>query len=106
VYGHQRIEEEMVLKSFLILNWSHETEDPMQLSEVDIQKRTDLLPAIMKSPGPFYQFSDGGLYQDTMQLEEQAYIDSLQGVSILEVSGRVDIPGLKQEIYRWLKSHG
>ena len=105
VYGSDRIEEEMELNAFLVLNWSHETEASMKLKEVDIYERQDLLPAIMKSPGPFYQFSDGALNQDSMQLEEQAYLDALEGVSILEVSGGVDIPLLKKELYQWIKSH-
>lgn len=105
IYGDDRIEDEMELKSFLVLNWSHESNEPLQLNTVNIRTRTDLLPAIMKSPGPFYQFADGSMYQDSMQLEEQAYIDALEGVTILEVSGGVDIPHLTQELYQWVKAH-
>jgi len=75
------------------------------LAEVNLDSRRDLLPAIMKSPGPFFQFSDGAMYQDTMQLETQAYIDTLQGVTILEASGRVDIPLLQEKLYQWSKTN-
>jgi HprK-related kinase B len=104
VYGADRIENEMELRAFLVLNWSHDTHSQMQLSEVDLDSRRDLLPAIMKSPGPFFQFSDGSLYQDSMQPEPQAYLDVLRGVTIFEASGRVDLPMLKQELYSRVKS--
>ena len=104
VYGEDRIEDEMELRVFLILNWSLDSRDPTQLARVELDSRRDLLPAIMKSPGPFFQFSDGSLYQDSMSLDEQAYIDALQGVTILEASGGVDIPQLQQELYQWLKA--
>lgn len=104
IYGDDRIEEAMELGAFVVLNWSHEAGAGVQINEVDIESRSDLLPAIMKSPGPFYQFIDGAMYQDSMQPDPQAYIDVLQGVTVLEVSGRVDIPKLQQDLYRWLKS--
>jgi len=104
VYGSARLSEEMKLDTFLVLNWSHDTDEPTQLKEVRIEDRRDLLPAIMKSPGPFFQFADGAMYQDSMQLEEQAYIDALRGVRILEASGKVDIPLLMKDLYQWIKS--
>lgn len=102
IYGNDRITEQVDLDAFLVLNWSHDSEEPTSLTEVILESRTDLLPAIMKSPGPFYQFADGGFYQDSMQLEEQAYLDALKGVTILEASGRVDIAGLEKQLYQWL----
>lgn len=104
VYGDNRIAEDMVLRAFLVLNWSHDTEDSMRLAEVDLESRRDLLPAIMKSPGPFYQLGDGTMYQDSMQPDVQTYVDTLQGVTILEASGKVDIPKLKQDLYQWVSS--
>jgi HprK-related kinase B len=102
IYGDDRIAEQVDLDAFLVLNWSHDSEEPTTLTEVSLESRTDLLPAIMKSPGPFYQFTDGSFYQDSMQLEEQAYLDTLQGVTILEASGRVDIAELEKQLYQWL----
>jgi len=104
VYGADRLSEEMKLDTFLVLNWSHDTDEPMRLKAVRFEDRRDLLPAIMKSPGPFFQFADGAMYQDSMQLEEQAYIDALHGVTILEASGKVDIPLLTKDLYQWIKS--
>jgi HprK-related kinase B len=102
IYGHDRIAERVQLDVFLVLNWSHDSEQPTSLTEVSLVSRRDLLPAIMKSPGPFYQFADGRFYQDSMQFEEQAYLDALLGVTILEASGRVDIATLEEQLYQWL----
>ena len=46
--------------------------------KVDLSERRDLLGAIMKSPGPFYQFADGSFFDDDMPFNEQAYLDTLQ----------------------------
>ncbi len=102
IYGKDRIAEQVELDVFLVLNWSHDSEEPTSLTQVVLESRTELLPAIMKSPGPFYQFAEGGFYQDSMQLEQQAYLDALQGVIILEASGRVDITELEKQLYQWL----
>lgn len=102
IYGYDRIRQEMDLEVFLVLNWSHDSEEETRLNKVDLNDRQDLLPAIMKSPGPFYQFSDGAFYQDSMQLELQEYIEMLNGVTILEACGSVDIQSLTKMIYQWL----
>ena len=103
IYGEDRIEEEMLLRGFLVLNWSHDSQQATRLDEVDIESRQDLLPAIIKSPGPFMQFKDGSMYQDSEQLDSQTYIETLRGVTILEASGRVDIPLLQKELAQWAR---
>jgi hypothetical protein len=75
----------------------------MRLKEVNLESRKDLLPAIMKSPGPFMQFSDGSMYRDSASLDSQTYIEALRGVTILEASGRVDIPLLQRELEQWAR---
>jgi HprK-related kinase B len=105
VYGDDRIADEMNLQAFLVLNWSHETEQKTQLTEVELAARPELLSAIMKSPGPFYQYKNGAMYRDSLPLEEQPYLKALQGVTILEASGRVDIPHLQQALYQWIKEN-
>lgn len=105
VYGQGRIAEAMDLRAFLVLNWSHASDESTRLEEVAIEARSDLLPAIMKSPGPFLQYRDGTLYGDSEHTDAGVYIDALQGVSILEASGRVDIPRLQRELYEWVKAN-
>jgi len=105
VYGEGRIEEEIQLCSFLVLNWSHDSQQETQLDVVDLESRVDLLPAIMKSPGPFMQFEDGVMYRDSRVLDQSPYIEALRGVTILEASGRVNIPLLQKKLYEWVSEH-
>lgn len=102
LYGADRVLQETRLDTFLVLNWSHDTTDNTRLEEVDLASRQELLPAIMKSPGPFYQLADGSLYQASMQADPGTYLDALQGVRILEASGRVDTDHLKDALYTWI----
>ena len=102
LYGAERVLQETRLDTFLVLNWSRDAPDEARLEEVDLATRQDLLPAIMKSPGPFYQLADGSLYQASMQADPQDYLDALQGVRILEACGRVDTELLKDKLYNWI----
>ena len=102
VYGDDRIAADMLLRCFLVLNWSHDSDQPTRLREVDLESRKELLPAIMKSPGPFMQYADGKMYHDSDPLDNRIYIETLRGVTILEASGRVDIPQLREKLYQWV----
>jgi HprK-related kinase B len=94
IYGAGRIVQEASLSAFLILNWQRDTDVPLQLAAVDLASRRDLLAAIMKSPGPFYQYADGSFFQDNTPFDEQVYLDALDGVRIYEARGRADFDGL------------
>jgi HprK-related kinase B len=90
LYGKDRIVSDAPLAAFLILNWRRDTAEKPVVEQVDLAKRRDLLGAIMKSPGPFYQYPDGSFYRDTTKLHEEAYLDALLGVRIYEARGGVD----------------
>jgi len=94
VYGAGRITEQAPLRAFLVLNWQRDSDTPLRVEQVDLARRRELLAAIMKSPGPFYQFTDGSFFTDTMALNEEAYLAALDGVAVYEASGRVDFDGL------------
>jgi len=96
VYGQGRIVERAPLKSFLVLNWNRDSDQPMRVERVDLGERRDLLSAIMKSPGPFYKFPDGRFFTDTMTLDEDAYLAALDGVGIYEAKGGVDFDALSR----------
>jgi HprK-related kinase B len=90
VYGTQRVTTEAELEAFVILNWQHDTTEKTAVTAVDINQRRELLMALMKSPGPFYQHTDGSFHSDTAEFDEQSYLDALNGVTIYEVTGKVD----------------
>jgi len=93
-YGPNSIVPKAPLSSFLVLNWQRGSDAPLRVSQVDLAARRDLLGAIMKSPGPFYQRADGSFQRDDEPFNEEAYLDSLLGVSVYEASGGVDFPAL------------
>ena len=90
VYGPGRIAMRSQLSGFLILNWKRDSDEEITLTKIDIRERRELLQALMKSPGPFYQYPDGRFFQDTTVLDEAPYLDVLSGVNIYEASGRID----------------
>jgi HprK-related kinase B len=92
-YGAGRINHLATLDCLLILNWQHNGQ-ACTVAAVDLNQRRDLLAAIMKSPGPFYQQANGEFQQDLQALDEQRYIDTLQTAAVFEVSGGVDFDGL------------
>ncbi|RLL51891.1 HprK-related kinase B [Mariprofundus sp. EBB-1] len=96
VYGESRFSAEPELAHFLILNWSHDSQVQTQVTEVNLAERSELLDAIMKSSGPFYQYADGSFYRDHTHLNRDAYICMLAGVHVYEVSGRVDFECVQQ----------
>jgi len=90
VYGPGRVVPEAPLGGYLVLNWDRDSDVALKVKPVTLGSRRDLLAAIMKSPGPFYQYPDGSFHRDDAVFDEQAYLDVLQGVAVYEVSGRVD----------------
>lgn len=97
VYGDGKIRTSAPLKHFLVLNWHRDQKTSPAIHQVNLSDRRDLLAAIMKSPGPFYQYADGSFYQDTMSFDEQAYLDQLDSVDIFEVTGGIDFDLLTEQ---------
>jgi HprK-related kinase B len=94
VYGPGRVVPEAPLGGYLVLNWRRDSDAALRVEPVTLENRRDLLAAIMKSPGPFYQYPDGSFHSDDAEFDEQAYLDALQGVAVHEVSGRIDFDAL------------
>lgn len=64
------------------------------IEEVDLAARPDLLAAIMKSAGPFYQFPDGSFLRDTAAPDPEGYLAALRNVRVQEVTGRLDFDAI------------
>ncbi|MQQ10199.1 HprK-related kinase B [Epibacterium sp. SM1979] len=96
IYGADRIQYSAPLTDFWVLNWQRGGAEPTQVTQVDLATRPDLLSAIMKSAGPFYQDQTGRFLQDSDPLDPAPYLAALSGVTISEVSGRVDFDALAQ----------
>ena len=96
VYGPGRIVEEAPLSAFLILDWQRDSDQALQVEQVDLATHRDLLGALMKSPGPFYQYPDGSFLQDTAGFDEAAYLQVLENVAVYVARGRIDFPALTE----------
>jgi len=96
LYGTDRIVQQAPLGAFLVLNWQRDSQQPLKLESVSLAERPELLAAIMKSPGPFYQYADGHFFQDDTAFDEAAYLHALTDIPVYEASGTIDFDGLAQ----------
>lgn len=96
IYGPNRIQYDAPLTDFWVLNWSRDSDAPTDVAEVDLTRRPDLLGAIVKSPGSFYQHPDGRFEPNGAMPVPEPYLSALRGVRVCEVSGRVDFDALAQ----------
>jgi HprK-related kinase B len=98
VYGPGRIAAEAPLAAFVVLNWQRADDREATLEPVELAERGDLLAAIMKSPGPFYQYSDGHFHADDTAFDDAAYLQALRGVPVFEVTGGIDFPRISARV--------
>ncbi|MES9945565.1 MAG: HprK-related kinase B [Candidatus Thiodiazotropha sp.] len=96
LYGRDRIDTStpVPLDAMVILNWSREESAPLKLTKIDIAQRSELLNAVMKSPGPFFQDSLGEFIRDDEALQPAPYLTLLKSVPIYEVTGKIDFAEL------------
>jgi HprK-related kinase B len=93
-YGPGRILQEVPLAAFLILDWQRDSERELEVEQVDLAVHRELLGALMKSPGPFYQYPDGTFLQDTAVFDESPYLDTLKDVAVYVARGRIDFSAM------------
>lgn len=96
IYGDQRMQNDSSLKAFIILNWQRNSDEAVSLSEIKLEERRDLLKAIMKSSGPFYQDQNANFQTDDIQFDENAYLSMLSGIKIYEAHGGINFIKLKE----------
>jgi len=90
IYGPNKIVNHAPLNAFLILNWKRESEAPCTIQEINIEEHVDLLKAVMKSPGPFYQDANADFISQDMHQDGLAYLNALKNVRIFEAHGKID----------------
>lgn len=91
LYGADRILASSPLMAVIILNWQHDSDQQTTIQTVDISTRRELLAAVKKAPGPFYQDASGEFLQDERVVNEEPYLALLQQSQVWELSGKVDI---------------
>jgi HprK-related kinase B len=98
IYGQHRLHYHTQLNIFIILNWSRDSQEETSLNAINIEQRVDALAAIMKSPGPFYQYDNGQFQTDNEEFDHQNYIDNLSGIEIYEATGLIDFKKMAELI--------
>ncbi|MCG7935905.1 MAG: HprK-related kinase B [Candidatus Thiodiazotropha taylori] len=98
LYGKGRIDTSTAvpLAGLIILNWHRDSDQPVSMKQVSISGREELLKAVMKSPGPFYQDRSGRFLQDEAPLASEPYLALLDRISVYEVSGGLDFAALTE----------
>ncbi len=91
------------LAALVILNWRRDSSEACRLQGVDPAERSELLEAVMKSSGPFYQQADGSFKGDSEALYASKYLDVLGQVAVYEVVGGVDFDALSQALISLLQ---
>ena len=89
-YGARRVVQEAPLAGLLVLNWTRDSTENTRIEPIDVKNRPDLLGAVMKSPGPFYQYADGRFFSDTTTLDPKPYIEALTEISAFEATGGIN----------------
>lgn len=89
-YGADSLCMSAPLHDLILLNWSHQSDQPCQIRKVDLAQEPQLLPGIMKSPGAFYQNAQGTFLDRPALPPEADYLQALGGLNIYEVTGRAD----------------
>lgn len=95
-FGPNRFHLTASMNRLCLLNWQWDAGD-MQAKEIDIQKRPDLLPALMKDTGVFYLPKQGMPKNHSLE----RYQETLQNCQVLELSGGIDFQEATKAIARW-----
>ncbi len=85
VYGEDRFVLRTSLDVIILLNWQRDSR-ALTAQRVDLQRRRDLLGAIMKQPGLFYRATAGV----REEFDEDCYLELLPVAAAFELSGGVN----------------
>lgn len=84
------------LEYLVILNWSALSTQATTLAQTTLSDSPHLIPALMKSPGPFYSDAQGVFLKNGIIPNPQDYVDLLGEIPVLELNGKVDFAIAKQ----------
>lgn len=95
IYGKHAMAAFTPLHHVILLNWSHSSNaESVSVREINLRHKPELVDAIAKSPGPFYQNAAGDFLHSASQPARSRYIDMLAPLKVWEVSGAVDFKQL------------
>ena len=88
-YGDNKVALTGTLNNLVLLDWSLDTSATTELTPVNIHETPHALEGLRKSPGPFFQTSEGQFPPEQSQ-PLSVYTDNLKGVQVWRLSGKVD----------------
>lgn len=96
IYGKQKLGHSCQLTQVILLNWQPGANNPVGMQLVNLEERPDLIKAIAKSPGSFYQNAQGEFLSEAIIPCNQQYQARLAPVNVWEVTGGADFEQLKE----------
>ncbi len=90
VYGDNKVHLDTKLDTVLLLNWDRNNPEKPQLKKINPADNIELISAIMKSPGPFFQNENNEFLMGPEIPALEKYLAVLNKVDVYEVHGGVD----------------
>lgn len=97
-------QSEAKLDYLVILNWQAQTDKATSLKQTNLQESPHLIPALMKSPGPFYCDANGHFLENGIIPDATSYQQRLGDIPVLELNGKVDFDAAKKLIFDTIQS--
>lgn len=99
-FGPDRYQLTARMLGLVVLNWHHD-EGECRVETVNLDQRHDLLPAFMKSPGLFFDTSDGARVPER---GPDDYLEILRDLPVMTVSGGIDFAVAADACVEWLSA--
>lgn len=100
-FGENKFKLSGKMDGLVLLNWSR-SRVPIEIREIHLHERRDLLPAFMKSVGLF--FYDPGESGGLKEPDEEAYLRVLGACTVFEITGGVDFEVAADACFEYLKT--
>lgn len=106
LYGPDKRQYSGQLAGLVLINWNPLSKEAARLEQIDLAARPDLLPAIQKSPGPFYQTADGNFLSTPTAPSGRNYLKAFENSPVFELSGGADFTSAAKQIERLMYWNG
>ena len=93
-YGQDKLGHQTPLEHVILLNWLPGGSEPVKLQTISLDDRPELIKAIAKSPGSFYQDTQGHFLMTAQMPVDHQYQDMLRHLKVWEVTGGADFDAL------------
>lgn len=89
-FGKGCYQPETYLDTLIILNWSPNATESTQLHKTTLKESPELIPALMKSAGPFYSDIKGNFIKNGKQPDPTPYLKELGDIPCYVLTGKID----------------